>query len=139
MNLLHYGSIIFLDTMKQEYNDLAWPYIGPTNKDGEMKISQVLECICIEEKLVMYLFVMESLVSMVTRWSLSDLRIIFADQLLTISVLMHLGIKRTCTLRCDYYHIVNEVWPKEHFGPSLWKELQPFMTCTLKSYYKEEY
>jgi hypothetical protein len=41
----------FFDTMMKEYNVLGWPYMGPTVKDGEMKIRQVAECIAIEEKL----------------------------------------------------------------------------------------
>jgi hypothetical protein len=60
MNLLCYGSIIFLDAMKYEYNDMAWSYIGPTVMEGEMNIRQVLECICIKETLEMYQFVLES-------------------------------------------------------------------------------
>jgi hypothetical protein len=59
-----------MDAMKWEYNDLAWPYIGPTVKDGEMKIRQVLECICIEEKLEMYQFVLESSADMEPWWLL---------------------------------------------------------------------
>jgi hypothetical protein len=50
-NLLRYGDVRFLDSMKKEFNKLAWPYIGPTVKDGEMKIRQVAECIGIEEKI----------------------------------------------------------------------------------------
>jgi hypothetical protein len=56
-NLLRYGDIIFLDAIMKEYNELCWPYIGPTVKDGEMKIHQVAECIAIDEKLDIYQFV----------------------------------------------------------------------------------
>jgi hypothetical protein len=34
INLLHYGDVLFLDTMIKEYNVLGWPYMGPTVKDG---------------------------------------------------------------------------------------------------------
>jgi hypothetical protein len=137
-NLLRYGNVLFLDSMKKEYNKLAWPYIGPTVKDGEMKIRQVAECIAIEEKLDIYQFVIESLTSIESRWGIEELRIIFADQFLTQTLVENLGIVDTCTLRCDYHHVVNEVWPLE-FGISVWKDLKPYLTRMLKSRTKEEY
>jgi hypothetical protein len=36
-HLLCYGDVLFLDSMKKEYNNITWPYIRPTVKDGEMK------------------------------------------------------------------------------------------------------
>jgi hypothetical protein len=138
LNLIRYGDVLFLDSMKKGFNKLAWPYIGPTVKDGEMKIRQVAECIGIEEKLDVYQFVLQSLASIETRWSLTQLQLIFGDQFLTETLLEKLGIEDTCTLRCDYHHVVNEVWPLQ-FGPSLWKELKPYLTRMLKSKTKEEY
>ena len=50
-------------------------------------------------------------------WSLKDIRLIFADQFVTNSLLVKLGIENSCTLRGDYYHLYNEVWPKpDNFG-----------------------
>ena len=103
-----------------------------------MKIRQVAECIAIEEKMDVYQFVLQSLASIETRWSLTQLQLIFGDQFLTETLLEKLGIEDTCTLRCDYHHVVNEVWPL-HFGLSLWKELKPYLTWMLKSNTKEEY
>jgi hypothetical protein len=84
---------------------MAWPYIGPTVKDGEMKIRQVAECIGIETNFDVYQFVLQSLESIEPGWSLKKLRIIFANQFLTDTLLVNLGIKQTFTLRCDYHHI----------------------------------
>jgi hypothetical protein len=137
-NLLRYGDVLFLDTMMKEYNVLGWPYMGPTVKDGEMKIRQVAECIAIEEKLEIYHFVVQSMADIEHRWSLSDLRIIFADQFITKTLLDNLGISLTCTLRCDFHHVIQEVWPKQ-FGLSKFKELKPYLSRMLKSKTKEEY
>jgi hypothetical protein len=67
---------IYYRSMKKEFNDMAWPYIGPTVKDGEMKICQVAECIGIEETFDVYQFVPQLLESIEPRWSLKKLQII---------------------------------------------------------------
>ena len=72
-NLLRYGNVFFLDSMKKEFNDMAWPYIGPTVKEGKMKIHQVAECIGIEENFDVYQFVLQSLESIEPQWSLKKL------------------------------------------------------------------
>ena len=63
-NLLRYGDVLFLDAMMKDFNELNWPYIGPTVKDGEMKIRQVAECVAISESLDVYQFVIQSMASM---------------------------------------------------------------------------
>jgi hypothetical protein len=131
-NLLRYGDVLFLDAMMKDFNEMHWPYIGPTVKDGEMKIRQVAECVAIGENLDVYQFVIESMASMEKRWKLSDLHILFADMFITKTLLENLGIVSTCTLHCDYYHIVNEVWPKQ-LGASLYNDLKPYLTRMLKS------
>ena len=41
----------------------------------------------------------------------------FSDQFVTQKLLLQLGIERTCVLRGDYHHLMNEAWPKsEIFG-----------------------
>jgi hypothetical protein len=118
--------------MKKEYNELVWPYIGPKVKDGEMKIWQVAKCIGIEEKLDVYQFVVQSLASIETNWSLEKLWIIFGDQFLTKARLENPGIVQTCTLKwCDYHHIVNKACPLQ-CGLSLCKELKPFLACMMQ-------
>jgi hypothetical protein len=58
---------------------------------------------------------MKSMCEIETRSNISDLRLIYADQLISGAVLVDLGIQETCTLRCDYYHLLEEDWPK-YFG-----------------------
>jgi hypothetical protein len=138
VNLLRYGDVLFLDTMMKDYNVFGWPYMGPTVKDGEMKIRQVAECIAIEETLENYQFVIQTMASIEKRWFLSELRIIFGDQFITNTLLENLGITFTCTLRCDYHHVVKEVWPKQ-FGLARFKQLKPYLTRMLKSKSQDEY
>ena len=37
-NLLRYGDIISLDSHKNQYNSIGWPYIGPISKIFENKL-----------------------------------------------------------------------------------------------------
>jgi hypothetical protein len=98
----------------------------------------MVRCIGIEEKSNVYQFVIKSLASIESCWSLDQVQIICGDQSLTQTLLDNLGIVDACTLCCDYHHIVNELWPSQ-FGLSLWKDLKPFRTRMLKSNTKDEY
>ena len=65
----------------------------------------------------MYKWVIESIADMEPKWSPSELKLIFADGLITQSLLESLRIVDTCLLRGDYYHHMHEVFPKPHnFG-----------------------
>jgi hypothetical protein len=46
------------------------------------------------------------------RFQLDKIRIIFANKGITNSLLHLLSIHETCLLRCDYWHLMNEVWNK---------------------------
>jgi hypothetical protein len=67
------------------------------------------------------------------RFQLANTRIVFADQKLTDAILQELGITTiTCTLRGDFYHLLNEVWP-EHFHSSAHPEVKKFLRGMLLS------
>jgi hypothetical protein len=110
---------MFLDSKKTQYNDIGWPYIGPAIKDNEMKVRVVGESIVVGETLDAYEWVLRLIVEMEPRFSLSCIRFIFADQFVTHSLLTNLAIENTCTLRCDYHHMLNKVWPKA-FGKTVY-------------------
>ena len=129
-HLLQFGDILFLDSQKRQYNKLCWPYIGPVIRTGENKIRVIAESVVISEDLESYQWILESVAAMEPKWSLSNLRIIFSDGFITQSLLHQLRIDQTCTLRCDYWHVINEVLPKEHnFG----KLCYPIVECYLKN------
>jgi hypothetical protein len=112
LNLLQYGKILFLDAQKSQFNTSNWPYIGPAMKDCEERVCVAAECLCIQECLEMYIWILQMLEEMEPRYQLSQTSIIFAEELITPSVLVQLGIHNTCTLRGDHHHLLNEVWPK---------------------------
>ena len=87
LNLLQYGRILFLDAQKRQFNTSNWPYIGPAMKDCEMKVCLAAECLCIQECLDMYIWILEMLQEMEPRYQLSQTSIMFADELITPTVL----------------------------------------------------
>ena len=61
----------------------------------------------------------------------------FADELITPTVLTKLGIQNTCTLRGDQYHLLNEVWPAA-FG-SYCSKMRCHLEAMFSSKSREEY
>jgi hypothetical protein len=139
-NICRYGQVLFLDGQKRQYNKMNWPYIGPALKDNEMKVCLGAESIVVEESLKSYKWVLESMCEMEPLFDLSSIKIIFGDQLITHGLLVSLGIRDTCLLRPDFYHLTNEVWPKsENFGQVLYPRIKNFMETMLKSTTETEY
>lgn len=129
-DLLRYGSILFLDAQKKQYNSLGWPYIGPCVKDCDMKVRVVTECLIVGETHEAYIWVMEQIVDMEPRFELGGIKLIFADQFLSEKLLLHLNIAETCTLRGDYYHLLNEVL--EHsFGKHMFSQMKEYLKLML--------
>ena len=122
-DLICFGNCLFLDSQKRQYNTMGWPYIGPVVKDSEMQVRCVAESICVEESHRMYVWITQMLSEMEPRFNLHSIKIIFCDQALTNQILVDLGIKETCILRGDYYHLINEVWPAT-FGTHIFQKIR---------------
>lgn len=114
-DLLRFGDSLFLDSQKRQFNSMNWPYIAPCVKDQDMKVRVVCESICVEESTRMYSWVVKMLNEMEPRFQLSNIRFIFGDQGITQSLLETLGIDQSCTLRGDFHHLIDEVFP-DMFG-----------------------
>ena len=115
--LLQYGDIIFLDAQKRQYNKLCWPYIGPTIRTNENTNRVIAESVVISEDIDTYVWILQSIQDMEPKWNVNNVRLIFADGLISQSLLQKLGIEQTCTLHSDYWHLMTEVFPKNHnFG-----------------------
>ena len=76
--------------------------------------------------------------SIESRWSSSNIRIIFADGLITDRLLSDLKIKDTCILHGDYHHLYNKVWPNsDNFGQHIYvkikSHLKKMLLCENKS------
>jgi hypothetical protein len=94
-----------------------------------MKVAVAAESIVTEETHEFYVWILKSMAEIEPRFQLANTRIVFADQKLTDAILQELGITTTCTLRGDFYHLLNEVWP-EHFHSSVHPEVKKFLPFT---------
>jgi hypothetical protein len=137
-NLLKYGHTVFLDGQKKQFNDFGWPYIGPAVKDSEFKVQTCAESICIEESNNVYTWIMKSMFEIESRFKISDIRLIYANQLISNTVLVDLGIQEMCTLHCDYYHLLEEDWPK-YFGAHTHNKIKPYLEKMLTSCTEDEH
>jgi hypothetical protein len=139
INLLRFGDVMFLDVQKHQYNKLCWPYIGPVVKTNENQICCVADSIVITEDINMYKWILQTIEVMKPRWSLKDIKIIFADDLITDRLLHELDISDTYVLRGDYYHLMHEIFPKEHnFGREAYASITAYLRCMLMCKPKEE-
>jgi hypothetical protein len=133
-----YGTVLCLDAQKRQYNSSGWPYIAPVVKDNEMKVAVAAESIVTEETHGFYIWILQSMTFIEPRFLLSDIRLIFADQKITGTVLLDLGIQDTCMLRGDFYHLLNKVWP-DHFHASVYPTIKKFLGTMLLSKTQEEW
>ena len=93
-------------------NKIGCPCSGTSVYTNEHKVSLTCESLCINESNGMYRWLLLSQAEIEPRWSVSNFRLIFADGFLSDRLLVDLGISDTCILRGDYYHLINEIWPK---------------------------
>ena len=54
------------------------------------------------------------------------------------AVLVELGIEKLCTLCCDYYHLLEEDWPK-YFGSHAHHKIKPYLQKMLSSCTEDEF
>jgi hypothetical protein len=120
------GDFVSLDTMKRQYNDLHWSYIGPSVLDDSLRVRVIAECICIEESFESYCFVMESIFAMVPARSRSAVKAIFGDLIMSTTLLEKLGIEDTCSIFWDHFHLKKRVW-KPYFGPVRYAQLEKYL------------
>ena len=90
--LLKYGQVLFLDAQKRQYNKLCWPYIGPTIKTSENTVRVIAESVVISEDIETYEWILRAVAEMEPKWHLNQLKIIFADGLITETLLQRLNI-----------------------------------------------
>ena len=133
-HVLQFGDILFLDAQKRQYNKICWPYIGPVIKTGENKTRVIAESVVLSEDLDSYEWIINSISEMEPKWNIKNIKLIFADGLITDSLLERLGISDSCILRGDYWHLMHEVFPKEHnFGVKVFSmignHLRKMLTC----------
>jgi hypothetical protein len=138
-NWRRFGSTIFLDAMKRKLNSLHWPYIGAVALDHENRVALLCECLCLEEELEQYAFVINSLAEMEPRRKKSTIRLIFADCFLKDRFLALIGLSRPyTTIAWDAFHLKSHVWPQE-LGQRLFDQLESDLGNMLYGETREEY
>ena len=117
---------MFIDGQKRKYKQLNWPCIGPVIKNSDNQ-RVTCEAIVTTEDIDTYTWIFKSMMSIEPRWSVSKLQI-YADGLVSQKLLDNLGIRETCILHGDFYHLYKENWPKpENFGTVVYKILKPYV------------
>ena len=90
--LIKFGDILFLDAQKRDMNKPGWPYIAPVVKDSELQVRTVCECLCISESIEIYQWILNTLTVMEPKFHIEHVCLIFADQLVTKTLLTNLNI-----------------------------------------------
>ena len=137
-NLIKYGHLLCLDMQLRQFNSSGWPYCGIALFDGENELRLGCECIIFTESNPTYQWILKNMSLIEPRFKLTEIKIIFADQKVTTTLLKSLGIKSTCILHGDYYHLTNFNWPKL-FGNNVWNLLHPYLRRFLLSKTEKEY
>jgi hypothetical protein len=139
-NLLQYGDILFLDAQMRQYNKIGWPYIGLAVKSSNNKICVTSESVVLTEDIETYKWIILMQAEMVPAFSIRDILLIFGDGKITDRLLSELGIQDTCLLRCDYYHVMKEIWPNKHnFGIAGFPLIQQHLRAMLLSNTEDEW
>lgn len=134
-NLLRFADLIFLDACKRRHNKPGWPYHAVVVLDNEKQVIPVCECLGCAESNENYAFLLESCKLFETRWNQKDIKIIFADQLISNQLLIFLGITDSCLLHGDHYHLLNKVFP-DLFKPD-WEVIRHHITEMIDAKDKE--
>jgi hypothetical protein len=136
---IRFGSTIFLDCMKRKMNDLHWPYIGPVVLDHEFRVQRICECLCVNETVEHYAFVMNSLFDMEPRRAKESIGLIYSDCFLGGDLLPLLGLQRpNNNMAWDAFHLTNDIWPK-HFGRHLYPLLKADLQKLVYSVTRDDY
>jgi hypothetical protein len=112
-DLIRFCDVMFLDAQQRQFNTSGFPYISPCMVGSEGTLCQGCECLCLTESNDFYAWIVQTMQKLEPRFNHSKIRIIFADMKVTDTLLSKLGIHDSCSPRCDMWHMMNEVWPKQ--------------------------
>lgn len=114
-DFVHFGDFVSLDAMKRRYNTLLWPYLAICVYDSEGRVRVCGESLCVEESFAAYIWIMNTIFELVPGRHRSSLKVIFGDCIMTPKLLDYIGIRETCRIFWDHFHLIDKVWEK-HFG-----------------------
>jgi hypothetical protein len=122
----------------RQYNSSGFPYCSPIGVSSKRQNAQTSEALVVEESTETYYWILQSLHKMESRWSPSNLRIVFGDHKVYMSLMTALQIQKTCLLRGDYYHNMSEVFPKK-FGEHFFAIIKAYLKAMIESKTEEEW
>jgi hypothetical protein len=127
-DLLRFCDTMFLDAQQRQCM---------VDSEGTL-LCQGCECLCLTESNDFYVWILQTMQKLEPRFNPSKIRIIFADMKGTDTLLSKLGIQDSCSLRCDMWHMMNEVWPKQNaFSSVHYDSVRHFLKGMLESRDKE--
>ena len=133
-NLIRYGDIMHLDAQMRAFNKMCWPYIGIVLINNLKMICLCCEAIVIGETLDMYVWLIQTMATVVKQWNASKLRIIYGDGFVTKSILHQLNITNTCILHGDSWHLIHKILPRpENFGSTTFCLIKPYVEMMISS------
>ena len=91
------------------FNKIWWPYSGTALYNNGHKVGLTCASLYIKESNEIYCWLLLYQAEMKPRWSVSTIRLIFADGFLSDQLLVDLEISDACILRSDYYYLINEI------------------------------
>jgi len=74
------------------------------------------ECACFSETNETYAWILKAMQEMEPRFKVCNITMMFSDEGVTVGLLQKLGIKDSCMLCADEWHMMNEVWPDKFGG-----------------------
>ena len=139
--LIRFASILFLDMRKAMANTLNYPYCAITMMDQNRSPIVGGEALVCTESLANYQWLLESAASIEPSFKLHSIKLIFGDQFLQQSLLDNLGIRETCLLRGDTYHLYaapDSVFLR-NFTTNFYGAIKPFLSGMLFSKDKDSW
>ena len=131
-DIIRFGDVLFLDAQMRQYNTAGFPYASIVMINDENQICTGCETLYIEESTAGYTQMIRDMAEMESRWLLSDVRFVFGDLKITPRLLTDTGMMNA-QLRCDTWHLLNEVWPKNESFGNLFHSLSPFLRTMVES------
>jgi len=124
-NSCKHGKLICLDAQRRQQNEHGWPYIGPVSFDNNKQMVILAECACFAETNETYAWILRAMQEMEPRFKMCNITMMFSDEGVTVGLLQKLGIKDSCMLCADEWHMMNEVWPDKFGGH--WKHVVNYL------------
>ena len=135
-DLIRFGTVLFLDAQKRQFNFWDYPYCAMTMVDSENIVCVGSETLYSDESHQGYKQMIEFTAEMEPAWDQSRVLIVFGDMVITKKLLRDAKME-SALLRGDKWHLLNEVFPKADKFGSKWDSIRPQIKSMLESSNKD--